>query len=281
MKRLFLFAFLAVIAAGFLAPVFSQDVIRVDIPGLAEGAIPLEFVKIPAGSFTMGTPKNADERWPEEFPPHEVTLSRDFYLCRYETTQAQWKAVLGGEPSRYDYSLASNHPVEGVSHRDIIKFFDKLREMGVGDFRLPTEAEWEYACHAGTTTPYIWGETHEGIDDYAWYYYNSKGRHHTVGTKLPNAWGLYDMTGNLFEWTADKWRDGYDRGPVTDPIEDRDTRYYVIKGGGYKHNEHRTRPAWRYRAIDTRRDESYGFRIAADVSNVSSTQTSVDDWRIR
>ncbi|MBZ0254981.1 formylglycine-generating enzyme family protein, partial [bacterium] len=121
----------------------AQTTITIDIPDLVDGAIPLELVRIPAGTFIMGTPLDAEERWPEEFPPHEVTLTKDFYIGKYEITQAQWRAVQGGTPSRYDYDLAENHPVESISTKDIDKFFEKMVDLGLGQFRLPTEAEWE------------------------------------------------------------------------------------------------------------------------------------------
>ncbi|MDP8244341.1 MAG: formylglycine-generating enzyme family protein [Candidatus Hinthialibacter antarcticus] len=258
----------------------AQQTITVEIPGLADGAIQLELVRIPAGTFIMGTSLDAKERWPEEFPPHQVTISKDFYLGKYEVTQAQWRAVHGGTPSRYDYPLDENHPVESISIRNIEEFFEDLVDDGIGQFRLPTEAEWEYACRAGTTTPYFWGDTSKPISSYAWYYSNAGGRHHPVGQKLPNPWGLYDMTGNAFEFCADYWREGFEREPQVDPFVERDTRYRVIKGGGYKNNAHRTRPAWRYLTEETRRNFNFGFRVAMDIENVPVTQTRVSDWSI-
>ncbi len=258
----------------------AQDSVIIEIPGLAEGARPIELVRIPAGSFVMGTPLDQKERWPEEFPPHEVTISNDFYIGKYEVTQAQWYAVEDGRPSRYEFPLDENHPVETVSWRNIEDFFEQLAEDGVGPFRLPTEAEWEYACKAGTTTPYFWGETSGPISTYAWYFSNARDRHKPVGQKLPNPWGLFDMTGNVFEICFDDWRDGFEREPQVDPVVERDTRFRVIKGGGYKSNAHRTRPGWRYFTEDTRRNFNFGFRVAMDVENLPSTQiqTSVSDW---
>lgn len=264
----------------FSAAPYAQQTITIDLPGLAAGAVPLELVRIPAGTFIMGTSLEQKERWPEEFPPHQVTISKDFYLGKYEVTQAQWRAVVGGTPSRYDYPLDTNHPVESVSTKNIDEFFNLLAQEGVGQFRLPTEAEWEYACRAGTTTPYFWGETSKPIDAYAWYYFNARGRHQPVGQKLPNPWGLFDMTGNVFEFCSDFWRDGFEREPQTDPFVERDTRFRVIKGGGFKNNAHRTRPAWRYFTEDTRRNFNFGFRVAMNIDNVPVTQTRVSDWSL-
>ena len=128
----------------------------IELPNLQSGAKPLEMVLIPAGTFIMGSPEGELGREDNEYPQREITFSRSFYLSRYEVTQAQWEAVIGNNPSYY--STNSDHPVENVSWEDCLFFTTKLNQMGLGTFRLPTEAEWEYAYRAGTVTRFPWGE---------------------------------------------------------------------------------------------------------------------------
>ena len=170
----------------------------VNLPGLVAGATPLEMILIPAGTFTMGSPSNEKDRTIDEVQ-HQVTLTKDFYIGKYEVTQAQWQAVMGSNPSSFS---GDNNPVELVSWNNCQEFITKLNQMGQGTFGLPTEAEWEYSYRAGTTTAFYWGEDtgYSQIGQYAWYSSNSSSKTHEVGQKLPNAWGMHDMIGNVNEW---------------------------------------------------------------------------------
>jgi formylglycine-generating enzyme required for sulfatase activity len=160
------------------------------------GSVALDLVLIQPGSFTMGDDGGDGSA---EKPAHKVTISKPFYLGKYEVTQDQWEAVMGANPS---YFKGPENPVEDVSWDDCQKFLKKLNERlpGTGGtVRLPTEAEWEYACRAGTTTKYSFGDTRSDLGEYAWYGGNSHNKNHPVGEKKPNAWGLYDIHGNVCE----------------------------------------------------------------------------------
>ena len=167
-------------------PVGSFDGQTLNLPGLPEGAKPLEMVLIPAGETISGE-----------------QIAQSFYIGKYEVTQEQWAAVMGHDPSN---SSGPNKPVEMVSWYDCQEFIQRLNELGQGAFRLPTEREWEYACRAGTTTRYYWGDSEDA--DYLWNYYTSNVETHPVGEKLPNAWQLYDMSGNVMEWCQDEYGQG-------------------------------------------------------------------------
>jgi formylglycine-generating enzyme required for sulfatase activity len=185
--------------------------------------IGMEFVLIPAGEFLMGSNEGDDN----ERPAHRVRITEPFYMGKYEVTQAQWEAVMGTNPSHF--TGHPNRPVESVSWNDVQEFITRLnRQEGREVCRLPTEAQWEYAARAGTTTE--WYE--HDVDAIAWYSQNSGGGTHEVGQKRPNAWGLYDMLGNVWEWCHDGRRK-YTSASVIDPIGPTEAGgYSVIRGGG-------------------------------------------------
>ena len=193
----------------------------------------MEFVLIPAGAFTMGSPDSDPNAYDNEKPAHQVTISEPFYMGKYEVTQAQWQAVMGANPSAFK---GDDRPVESVSWNDIQDFIKKLnkqeqRANGVL-CRLPTEAQWEYAARAGTTTRYSFGDDAANLDDYAWYSENAGKTTHPVGQKKHNAWGLYDMHGNVWEWVQD-WYDPYAAEAMTDPSGPASGAERVIRGGGW------------------------------------------------
>ncbi len=165
----------------------------------------IELVQVPEGDFLMGSPEDEEERDKDEGPIHKVTISYPFYIGRYEVTQGQWQAVMGTNPAVFKFS--SEHPVESASWNECREFIENLNKLGKGTFRFPSEAEWEYACRAGTTTPYYWGETMalNGTSDYAWANSRSLAMTHPVGEKKPNPWGLYDIAGNVWEWCSDDY----------------------------------------------------------------------------
>jgi formylglycine-generating enzyme required for sulfatase activity len=217
-------------------------------------SIGMEFVFIPAGTFMMGS--EAGEM--DERPPHQVTLSRPFYIGRYEVTQAQWQKVMGNNPSlfRGDATL----PVEQVWWTDVQDFIRKLNAMEGGNrYRLPTEAEWEYAARAGTTTAYSFGDDASQLGKYAWYKDNSRDRTHPVGQLKPNPWGLYDIHGNVMEWVQD-WYGFYTSGPVTDPRGPPSGTHRMRRGGAWNNEAPICRSANRY-SVPGFRDDFLGFRL--------------------
>jgi RNA polymerase sigma factor (sigma-70 family) len=199
--------------------------IAIDLPGLAGDAKKLEMVLIQPGTFTMGSPKGERGRSDKEWPPHKVTITRPFYIGKYEVTQAQWELVMRSNRSKFRGN--PNYPVEKVSWGACQKFIKRLNALGQGTFRLPTEAEWEYACRAGTETPFSFGnaagvaqrEDYRQIADrYMWWQGNNEPNStKEVGLKLPNSWGLHDMHGNVHEWCSDRWEPPHEREPQIDP----------------------------------------------------------------
>jgi eukaryotic-like serine/threonine-protein kinase len=209
-----------------------------------------DFVLIPAGEFLMGEDKNDDEK-----PVHKVTISRSFEMGKYEVTQAKWEAVMGNNPSNFKGEAL---PVEQVSWSDAQEFIKKLNAKNDGyTYRLPTEAEWEYACRAGTTGDYA-GE----LDKMAWYKNNSDSRTHPVGEKQPNDWGLYDMHGNVWEWCSD-WYDSeyYGRSSGVDPKGPSSGSLRVKRGGSWFYDAAYCRSAYRSRSAPVGRFSSYGLRL--------------------
>jgi formylglycine-generating enzyme required for sulfatase activity len=206
-------------------------------------SIGMEFVLIPAGTFMMGSPDSDPDALDREKPAHQVTQSQAFYLGKYPVTQAQWEAVMGANPSAFK---GADRPVENVSWDDVQAFMQKLNEReGVDHYRLPTEAQWEYACRAGSSTRYYFGDDAARLDDYAWYEENSDHQTHPVGQKHPNAWGLYDMHGNVWEWVQD-WYGGYTANPVTDPIGPTTGAVRrVVRGGSWLVTARFARSAYR------------------------------------
>jgi formylglycine-generating enzyme required for sulfatase activity len=202
-------------------------------------SIGMKLVLIPKGTFQMGSPiEEAGADDDEE--QHQVTISNDYYLGVTEVTQGQYEKVMGTNPSYFQKRVirksdSSMYPVEQVSWEDAVKFCKKLsdlpEEKAAGRvYRLPTEAEWEYACRAGSKTAYSFGEGSKSLGDYAWFDGNSNNQTHPVGEKKANAWGLYDMHGNVWEWCSD-WYGEYPKGAVSDPVGPREGSYRVFRGG--------------------------------------------------
>jgi formylglycine-generating enzyme required for sulfatase activity len=234
------------------------------------------MVEIPAGRFAMGSPPSEASRNADE-TRHEVTISRTFLVGRHEVTQQEWKAVMGTTPSFFrDCGPAC--PVESVSFDEVQQFLDKLnattQPMTSGDrlrYRLPTESEWEYACRAGTTTPFSTGENltteqanYNGAHPYAAFPKGPNREQPTpTGTFPPNPWGLADVHGNVWEWTSD-WYAPYSTGPATDPRGPAIGTRRVIRGGSWYFDANSARCALRYTHAPHDRGFSVGFRLAAD-----------------
>jgi len=230
-------------------------------------SIGMKFVLIPNGTFMMGSPSSEPRRDSDE-TQHRVTLTKGFFMQTTEVTQGQWKQIMGTSPSRFK---GDDRPVEKVSWNDVQEFIRKLnRKEGTDTYRLPTEAEWEYACRAGTTTPFSTGRCIS--TDQANYYGNnpmpgcSKGRYRKetvrVGSISPNAWGLFDMHGNVWEWCKDWYDESYPNSHVTDPAGPSSGSDHVLRGGSWNFDAWSLRSASRHWNYPDRKDDSFGFRVA-------------------
>ena len=230
------------------------------------GGVEMKLIRIPAGEFWMGSSKEEAGRDDDESPQHKVTIPKAFYLGMYEVTQEQWAAVMGVNPAKF--SGNPKNPVENVSWDDCQVFIEKMNQAGQGTFRLPTEAEWEYACRAGTETRFYWGDDPEykKIGPYAWYDKNSGGKTQKVGKKKPNPWGLYDMCGNVWEWCRTKWEDDY-RQYQNDVDPAGDARR-VVRGGAFNNNVRYVRCAFRLSGYPSDRYRDLGFRVVLSLSTL-------------
>lgn len=215
-------------------PTENTDEIPTEIAGVElptyTNSLGMEFVLIPAGEFMMGAPSGEEDISGNKGPVHKITIEEPFYLGIFEVTQEQWRKVMGNNPSYFE---GDELPVEKITWNDVQQFIDVLNEMeGTDKYRLPSEAEWEYACRAGTTTRYSFGDDESKLGDYAWYGEDwNSGSTHPVGQKKPNAWGLYDMHGNVCEWCQDRWHENYNGAP-SDGSAWEDGGFYtrVIRG---------------------------------------------------
>ena len=241
-------------------------------------SINLEMVEIPAGSFQMGSPADEKGRFVGE-TQHRVTLTEGFLLSATEVTQAQWEAVMGSNPSHFK---GAERPVDQVSWLDCVRFCIRLSELeGLdtvyrlsGDhvtwyqsgrgYRLPTEAEWEYACRAGTITRYHSGNSTSDLHRVGWFDGDSNRGTLPVGEKSPNAWGLHDMHGNVFEWCWDRYGD-YLGGSMTDPRGSKRGSSRVFRGGHWGSSGSQCRAAYRTPGRASSRGMNVGFRIALDI----------------
>ena len=212
----------------------------------------IEFVWVPAGEFRMGS-TSSDAQFDEK-PMTQVRISRGFWLGKYEVTQSEWQTVMGSNPS--GFAGCGRCPVEQVSWEDIQQFVRRLNSQGGGEvYRLPTEAEWEYAARAGTA-----GDRYGSVDAVAWYKNNSGNRTHQVGGKTPNAWGLHDMLGNVSEWVND-WSGDYPGGTVTDPRGPGSGWGRVVRSGSWLFGARDVRAPYRSSILPGTRSQLLGFRL--------------------
>lgn len=199
----------------------------------------MEMVWCPPGKFLMGSPA-AEEGRSDDEGQHEVTLTRGFWIARHPVTQGQWEKLMGNNPSHFKES-GPYAPVETVSWEDCLAFCQKLSAKEGQPYTLPTEAQWEYACRAGTSGPYAGSS----LDEIGWYGGNSGGKTPPVGQKKPNPWGLYDMHGNVLEWCLD-WYGDYPKGAATDPTGPDQAGFRVFRGGSWFDGAGLCRSAYRY-----------------------------------
>jgi len=255
----------------------KAETTRKEVPKTYKNSIGMEFVLIPLGSFMMGSYISPDEVvskyggdaefFKHEHPQHKVTIRQPFYFQTTAVTQGQWEKVMGDNPSKFKDS-GDDCPVEMVSWEDTQKFIDNLNGMEGSDkfiYRLPTEAEWEYACRAGTNKEFSFGDDASKLAEYAWYIENSEEQTHQVGTKKPNPCGLYDMHGNVWEWCQD-WYGSYNSEPVTNPQGPDNGAYRVVRGGSWDDGAHYCRSALRGHDWPDYRNDYVGFRLSRSVT---------------
>ncbi len=215
------------------------------------------MVKVEGGTFMMGAPSSDAEAYSNEMPQHCVTLS-EYYIAETEVTQALWQAVMGGNPSHFKFP---DRPVEEISWNDCKTFIEKLNQLTDKQFRLPTEAEWEYAARGGGNSHGYKFSGSDNVDDVAWYTDNCGGETHAVKTKAANELGLYDMTGNVLEWCSD-WMAAYTADTVTNPQGPAAGFKRVLRGGSLYNDARRLRVTRRSEYNPTFTDYSVGFRLA-------------------
>lgn len=219
--------------------------------------ISIDMIRVEAGTFTMGATPEMKDPWDDEKPAHQVTLTNDYYIGKYEVTQALWKAVMGKNPSNFK---GDNLPVEQVSWDDCQEFINKLNKITGKKFRLPTEAEWEYAARGGKKSRGYQYSGSNNISDVAWYDSNSGNKTHTVGSKQANELGIYDMIGNVLEWCQD-WHDDYSSSSQTNPTGANSGSYRVRRGGSWRSSAWYCRLSCRCGSTPVDRGSYLGLRL--------------------
>jgi formylglycine-generating enzyme required for sulfatase activity len=239
-------------------------------------SIGMKLVLIPKGIFMMGSPESEEDRDKNDETQHEATISKDYFLGLYEVTQAQYEKVMGKNPSYFQGAIVGNEnanlPVEKISWDDAVEFCKKLSDLPEEKkagrlYRLPTEAEWEYACRAGSNTVFSFDDEEGLLPEYGWFDRNSSNRTHTVCLLEPNAWGLYDMHGNVWEWCSDRYGE-YPKGAVSDPTGPEVGSDRVLRGGGWSNGAANCRSANRDRNDPSDRNDGIGFRVALSSSGI-------------
>lgn len=212
-----------------------------------------EMLIIPPGSFDMGSNKSSDQS-----PVHRVTIAHSFGMGKTKVTQGQWQAIMGNNPSVFK-NCGDTCPVENVSWHDAREFIQKLNARTGEQYRLPSEAEWEYACRAGRQQAYCGSDD---VDSVAWYVDNSGNIPHASARKKPNAWGLYDMSGNVWEWVEDSWHDDYNGAPVDGSVWQGNSARRVLRSGAWYLSPPYVRAAFRSSIEPISREYGLGFRLA-------------------
>jgi formylglycine-generating enzyme required for sulfatase activity len=241
-------------------------------------SIGMKLVYISAGSFRMGSGDSAaqlarkysmsEEDFAGEFPRHQVRMAKGFWMGQTEATQSQYKSVMNAQPwsGQRNVQEDANSPATYVSWDDAVEFCEKLRQQTHETYRLPTEAEWEYACRAGTTTRLGFGDSDSSLGDYAWFEGNAydvdQKYAHPVGQKKPNPWGLYDMHGNVWEWCSDYYgKEYYSNSPSVDPNGPSSGKARCLRGGSWVNPEFLLRCSFRGGPAPVTRGSNVGFRV--------------------
>ena len=229
-------------------------------PATTDNSLGMEFIQIQAGSFKMGGDKNREQAEDHENPIHNVSFSESIMMGKYAVTQAQWRAVMNHNPSDFKDDL---RPVETVSWHDVQDFIDALNKLeNTENYRLPTEAEWEYAARAGSESAYAFGSEAVRLGEFAWYEKNAQHQTHPVGQLAPNDWGLYDMHGNVHEWCQDWFdREYYSQSPSHAPAGPAKGLAKSLRGGDWGSEGWYCRCASRSLSSADRRSNRVGFRL--------------------
>ena len=234
---------------------------------ISVGNLGITMKKIPEGTFLMGSPTNEILRDADEGPLTEVTLTEPYWISSHEVTQSQFETIMSFNPSEFG---GGESPVERVTWQEAMDFCNSLNGRYAGQnilpegyhFSLPSEAHWEKACRAGTEGMYYFGSNTVQLGDHAWFKSNSSNRTHSVGTKLPNPAGLYDIAGNVLEWCLDTWDNSHPGGRVVDYVNLNTSSNRVIRGGGFEDGANGCRSAYRKYRSQSGRYNFVGFRIA-------------------
>ena len=227
----------------------------INIP--VKNGISIDMVRVEAGTFTMGATPEMENPWDDEKPTHQVTLTNDYFIGKYEVTQALWQAVMGNNPSNFK---GEDLPVEKVSWDDCQEFISKLNRITGKTFRLPTEAEWEFAARGGKNSRGYQYSGSNNLSDVAWYTDNSGSKTHTVGSKQANELGIYDMSGNVYEWCQD-WKGSYSSSSQVNPTGDNSGSDRVIRGGSWLYAARCCRSSYRVYFTPDNRYYSLGLRL--------------------
>lgn len=229
------------------------------------------MVPVKAGTFTMGATAEQQNPYDSEKPTHQVTLTNDYYMGETEVTQALWHAVTGYSPTAsgsswsLDRGKGDNYPAYYISYEDVLSFLTKLNNLTGETFRMPTEAEWEYAARGGNKSKGYQYSGSNTLNEVAWYTENSSNQTHAVKTKLANELGLYDMSGNVYEWCSD-WKGSYSSSSQTDPVGASSDSYRVYRGGSWDSSSRYCRVAYRGGNTPSFRNSIFGIRLALSYS---------------
>ena len=254
MKRLFYLVLSLLVFAGCHKDDDDSNPVITELVG----DISFDMVYVKAGSFMMGASENDEDVQDREMPEHQVALTGSYYIGKYEVTQGLWKAVMGDNPSYFP--KGDDYPVEKVSWHHVQEFIARLNELTGKKYALPTEAQWEYAARGGEKSKGYKYSGSNDLDEVAWYNSNSNNATNPVGMKAPNELGIYDMTGNVWEWCQDRYAT-YSSDAQTDPVGPENGSTYVLRGGSWNNVAGRCRVSFRSYIKPGNFDSYWGFRL--------------------